>query len=400
MLCGTALLAGVGCVAGGFLAPEAFWPAWLTSTIFWLGVSLGSLGVAVLHRVTTGRWGFAFARELHASIGAIPVGIVAAALLTLGAAHVFPWATEEGLHGMNHNQQIYFSAGFFIPRLIAYVVIWGGLALWMLGSYRRHVDQIAPARGTRIASFGLILVFGTVSFAVVDGMQSLSPGWVSSLYGLLQLLGFAVAAMAVLLVIRGFIAPSPVAHLLPPEPAEGPGIHDAGYTGRLHPQVAYEFDRSHDLANLMQAFNMLWAYMAFSQYLIIWSGDLPHEVDWYLVRRTGAGGIISTLLFALHFVVPFGMLLSKARKRNPQRAAVVAALLAVMCLVDIGWNVIPSTPAHGPIVGVLVLASWLAIGSVWMLRFGSVYSRLVYVPPEIDEAHPETNEQQLSHASV
>lgn len=360
-----AVLGLAASAAGWWLRPDSFWPAYLCTVIDWLGVTLGCLGIALLHRITGGRWGFAAARELHAGIAMLPLVVAATAGLFFGAARLFPWADPSRFEHLNPHQQEYFSGVMLSGRLIGILAVWGVLGAWSLVTYRRHVDGRGTVWDAKIAAAGLLLFFILTSFAVIDGIMALSPGWTSSLYGLLRIIGFSVSAMAAVLALRGLLTP----------PGEVPEV---------------DRERSHDLGNLLQAFNMMWAYLAFSQYLIIWSGDLPQEVSWYADRRTPAGAATSLALFGLHFALPFCLLLSRPLKRDPRRLALVAALLLVMQSVDHAWNVLPSLAVVGAETVPLLAAISLGIGGTWFLLVLGFRRRLTQPLPELigdEESH-------------
>jgi hypothetical protein len=347
---GLVLIALAGAAAGAFLNPQSFWPAYLTAASFWLGMSLGCLGVLLLHRITGGRWGIAAHWELCAGAAALPVGIVAAAIVMAGTGWIYPWANESEFHHLALSQQQFFETPFQAGRVIVEAAILALLALWVLWTAADFYRDPNGYRGARKASLGLLLFFMTASFLVVDGVMSTSAGWSSSVFPLMEVVGFGVSALSVALIARGFVL-----------------------TARAPTEE--ELQRSHDLGTMLQAFNLVWVYLAFSQYLIIWSGDLPHEVEWYLDRRGPVSGLASLALFAFHFVVPFGLLLSRPLKRDPAKLAGVAALLLVMRTVDLGWIILPSRDVEPLASGLILPACWLAIGGFWFLMFERAHVR-------------------------
>lgn len=345
------------------LDASTFWTAYLTAVVFWLGTSLGCLGIALLHAVTGGRWGHAIARELRAGIAAGAVSLMAVLPLAFAAAMLYPGAESETASVLNKHQQQYYSTPFVAGRVVLVIVVWAGLGAGLLRMHARRRNDPGIKPSARKAALGLVAFWLTVTVAVIDGVMSLFPGWFSSLFPVMEIVGFAVAGMALAIVVRRFEKP-------PEDWTED------------------ERQRTHDLGNMLQAFNMVWVYLAFSQYLIIWSGDLPYEVSWYIDRRDPMFAAGATALFALHFVVPFGLLLSRDLKRNIHRLAGVAGLLLVMRLVAIAWTILPTTDS--PILaGVLTLLLWAVLGAVWLLVFRAVKQCLPVIPvaPTHNAAH-------------
>ena len=328
------------CAVGAVNWPEAFWPGYLVSLSFWTSTSLGCLGIGLLHPLTGGRWGWGIGRELHASIGTVCVIGLAVVPLLFAARWVFPWATDSTR--LNPHQQQYLAPEFVLVRTAGEWLLWSGLALWLIRAYRTTARKTDFRASPRVAAVGLILFWITVTSAAVDGLMSLDPTWTSSMFGAIQVLGCVVAGLSFVLVVRGF------------EPAS---VDDE------HAQV------THDLGNLLMAFNLVWVYLSFSQYLITWSGDLPHEVAWYATRQQGLTGIVGSVLLGLHFVLPFALLLSATNKRDPRRLAAIAGLLLAMRVVDAGWTILPACSAAGPLSIVAVAASWCVLGAAWMAQF-------------------------------
>ncbi len=353
VIAGAVVAAAIISVWGMLQAPESFWPAWLTGVVFWMGMSLGCLAIALLNSLTGGRWGECVGHELRAGIGALSVGLLAAVPLIFAADQVFPPAFSNAAEELNSHQLLYFQANQVLIRIAVIVLTWclmGGWLLWAITGNRKPTGY-ARATSPRKAAVGLLAFWLVTTFAIFDAILSLTPHWVSSLFPITQIVGFAVSGMAMVVIVRGLSLPR-------------------------ENLTTVELNDTHDSANMLQAFNLVWVYLSFSQYLIIWSGDLPHEVVWYLDRRDPFTGAISVALFALHFVVPFGLLLSRPLKRKPRAVAAVAALLLVMEFVSDCWIMLPSTSAHGVWAVVLAASNFILIGGVWLLVFGLLRSRL------------------------
>ncbi len=192
-------------------------------------------------------------------------------------------------------------------------------------------------------SGGGLLVYGLcVTFASFDWMMSLEPHWFSTIYGVLIMGGQALTAMAFLIVILVWLARrAPLNDIVVPS-------------------------HFHDLSNLMLAFVMLWAYFSFSQYLIIWSGNLPEEIAWYLHRLQTGWRVVAIALVVFHFAAPFVLLLSRAIKRDPNMIVKVAIAILLARLIDLFWLIAPEFHREGISVSWMDVVLPLTLFSIWL----------------------------------
>jgi hypothetical protein len=344
------LAGGAACVAGAWYDPEHFYPAYLVAYLFWLGVALGSLGIALLHHLTGGGWGLAIRRELEAAYSTLPLMAVLFLPLVMGIETLYAWARPD-IVAHDHLLQAkakYLNVEFFQIRAAAYFAIWivlGGVLNRISAGLDPEAEPRRQRRLALISGPGLILWGLSITFAAIDWAMSLEPHWYSSMYGVLYMGGFAVSGLAMAILIVSKLSGSPP--------------FDTSLTS----------DRLHDLGNLLLAFTVFWSYVSFMQYLIIWSGNLPEETTWYLHRTAGGWQAIALVLILLHFVLPFALLLSRDNKRDPQRLVKVALLLLAMRLVDSFWLVQPAFSPQGLSVHWLQLATPVAIGGLWLALF-------------------------------
>lgn len=371
-LAGTALVVSL---VGLWQRPTAFWAAYLTAVVFWLSVSLGCLGTALLHSLTGGRWGEAVGRELRAGLAPLAVGLLAVVPLAFGASAIYPGAASEGETVLNAHQRTYFTPVMIGGRIALYAVVWGGLSAWLLWAHNRYREHYASAVGQRKAALGLLAFWLTVTFASVDGLMSLTPGWASSMFPLMAVVGTGIAGLAFVVVVRGLTL------------------------SRDNPTERQRRDM-HDLGNMLQAYNMMWTYLAFSQYLITWSGDIADEVQWYFDRRNPVTNVVAVALFLLHFVVPFLLLLSRDLKRNPRKLAAVAGLLLVMRLLADAWIVLPPTGADAAWGAALVVCNVVVIGAAWLSVFFATRRRLPELAPAGDASASEPSSQQSAEGAL
>lgn len=356
----TALVAAAVAGTVGFLQPAAFWPVWLLASVFVVGIGLGSLAVIRLHRLTGGRWGMAVLRELTAAAGTLPLMSVLLIGLIPGAAHLYPWLGEASANAvLNAHQANYFAPAAWVARGVVYVLIWTALAVMSQRAFHRltrssqRSDWLSQQRRNAI---GLILFWLTTSFAAFDWLMSLEPQWVSTIYGALIAMEFVVGAWAVIIVLR------------------------CRLSGPLPSAVRQ------DLGNMLLAFLLVWAYFGFSQFLIIWSGDQPHEIPWYARRIHGIWGAAGTLLLVFHFVIPFALLLSREQKRSSRSLIRLATGLLVMRVVGATWVVLPAFDPIRLSWLILVPATVTAASAFWLWHFLARWERLAPVPATL--LHP------------
>ncbi|MDB5343949.1 MAG: hypothetical protein JWP89_2326 [Schlesneria sp.] len=338
------------CVAMAVLIPSNFWPAYLVSVLFVIGISLGCLGLSLLHQLTGGQWGLEIARNLVAGTAAFPLAALLILPLILGAPHTYPWLdSARATELLNRHQQIYFEVWVWGGRAVIYLFVWGLLSRMVVRRYGVLCRTGAINRWCatpRLSSLGLIGLSLTTTFAMIDWVMSLEPRWTSTIFAAMLMMGFVVSGMAFVLMMQSL--PNSLAGL----PADAKSA-DA---------------RALDLGNLLMAFLLLWVYFAVSQFLIIWSGDLPIETTWYQRRLTGLWPGFGLLLVLFHFILPFGCLLSRDVKTSPMAVAFVTGDLLIMRLVDLVWTIIPACRVGGnwwmlclPFALMTVCSAWFSI---------------------------------------
>jgi hypothetical protein len=345
-----ALAAGV---AGAFLNPDQFFRSWMIGFLFCLGLSLGSLGLLMMQHLTGGEWGLAGRRIFEAASRGLPYVTLIFIPLLFGMRRIFLWARPEAV-AADHILQMkapYLNVSFFIVRAVVYFVIWLGcmyyLNRWSDGQDRGEVAvTAADTRRFRVVSGpGLLLYALTITFASVDWVMSLDPHWFSTIFGLLLFTGQGLAAFAFVIAILALVSNvEPVASVISPR-------------------------QFHDLGKLLLAFVMLWAYLSFSQFLIIWAGNLPDEIPWYLDRIRGPWGYVALLIAFGHFALPFVVLLSRDLKKNRMLLAKVAIAILIMRFVDIVWLVAPTFQHQGFPIHWMNIVIPAGLVSVWLFLF-------------------------------
>jgi len=308
---------------GLVLDHERFFQAYLTGYLFVLGPALGSLAIVMLHNMTGGAWGFAVRRLLEAAMRTLPFVALAFLPIALGLQSLYEWSHGEAVAAdpILQHKAAYLNVPFFLARALVYFALWSGLALFMVRlseRYDRKLSLKALRRLKSASGFGLAAYVLSMSFASFDWGMSLEPHWFSTIYGVHFVVGQALSTLCLAVLAAAFLARhEPFARWLAPR-------------------------HFHDLGNLTLAFVMLWAYVSFSQFLIIWSGNLPEEIPWYLKRIGPAWQGLALVLVVFHFAAPFVILLVRSSKQNARVLARLAAALLVMRFLDVYWQIAPS----------------------------------------------------------
>jgi hypothetical protein len=361
-----ALVAGligvVGCIIGLIKSPEDFFHSYLFAFLFVLGLSLGSLGLLMLHHLTSGLWGIVIRRTLEAASRTLALVFVLFLPILFGMKYIYSvWlnAPATGEEALNHFQQTYLTKQWFTVRGLIYFAVWG-LLVWLLTTWSKRQDVDTQDRLLRrhfklLSGPGIILYVFGIGFASIDWAMSLSPHWFSTIYGFIFVAGQLISSMALAISILVMLAQT------------------APLAGVIKPR------HLHDLGKLLFAFVMLWAYFSFSQLLIIWSGNQPEEITFFMKRLHGNFGVIGVIILILHFFVPFFLLLSRDLKRDASMLPKVALWLMLMRLVDLFWYTRPEfTTTAWPTVW--DFAAPLALVGLWVYFFAGQLKRMPLLP--------------------
>ncbi len=363
--------------------PAIFYPAYLTAYLYFLALALGSLAIAMIHALSGGAWGAAIHRPLEAAIATLPLLAVLGVPLAASLSFVYPWtqATTFADSAELDFKRQYFQTDFFLGRGAGYWLLWLLLGAVINRCSRRAGHALEPGLPARrllaaVSGPGLVLYGLAATFSAVDWGMSLEPRWASTMYGVIHVAGHAISALSLAIVASYFVSSRAAT-----EPFPGPdSISD---------------DRWHDLGNLLLAFLMFWAYVGYMQFLIIWSGNLPEEIAWYLRRSTGWWRAAVAALMGGGFALPFAALLSRDMKRHGGRLALVAGwILAIRALEDV-WLIVPAFgESAGSVLG-LTLLPMLAIGGLWLAMYAwQLEIRLRLGPFQWGEAEAATNSPQ------
>ena len=361
----TAALLGVlatgALIVGGVASPLKFFHAYLYGYLAWLSIPLGCLGLLMVHHMVSGRWGHAIQRILEAGALTLPLMAILFIPILARLGSVYPWI--EGAKGdAAPNGPIwsaYLNVPFFTVRYVVYFGLWTGMA-YLLSLWSRKQDESGNPQYTTklrlLSAPGLVLFALTVTFAAVDWVMSLEPGWYSTIYGFIFIVGDALAALSVsVLVVWLLEKQSPLSEVLTTK-------------------------HIHFLGNLLLTTVILWAYMAYSQWIIIWSGNLPDENSWYLHRLSPGWKELALGLIILHFFVPFFLLLGRRLKQSLRYLSIVALGLLIMRFVDMYWMVMPAFHISGLTINWMDIAAPVAVGGIWISAFFTLLKKYTLVP--------------------
>jgi hypothetical protein len=370
MALGVGLAGALACAAGAFTDPVQFFRSYLSAYIFWLGIPLGCLAIMMLHHLSGGAWGVVIRRVLEAGSRTVPIMILLFVPLLFGLRVLYVWARPEVVAGdeILRHKSLYLNVPFFIVRAAAYFAIWAGLA-WILNKWSREQDHDPDERMVRrfqlLSAPGLVAMVLTITFSSVDWLMSLEPHWFSTIYGALILVGDVLGAFAfVIAAVLWLSTRPPLSEVIQ-------AVH------------------LHDLGKLLFAFVMVWAYFAFSQFLIIWAGNLPEEIPYFLRRLQGGWEWVGIAIVVLHFIFPFMLLLPRATKRNTRLLMRVALLLVVMRFVDIYWMTSAAFNESLSQIHWMDVAAPVGLGGIWLWLFGRQLTRMPLLPlgdPWLQEA--------------
>ena len=371
------VVASVIAVILALKSPTEFYRAYLLSYMDWLGIALGSMAIIMIRHLTGGGWGVVIRRLQGAAMRTLPLLALLFIPIALGMKHLYIWARPldqvADEHLRKHLEDItktYLTPSGFVYRAIFYFIVWNVIS-FLLSKWSKEGDSATAPDNTNkfktVAGPGLILYGGTISFAAIDWIMSLDPSWISTIFPLVILIGEVLAAMCFAVVVERILFNyKPMSDMLKP-------------------------DFVHDHGKWMLAFIMVWAYFNFSQWLIIWGGNLPTEITYYIRRMNGGWGWVGLFVVIFHFAVPFALLLSRPFKRNIYKLVWLAAWMLIMRYVDLFWIIEPSfSKTFCVTLADIVLP--FAMGGLWMAYFfynlGSLPLLPVYDPTASEVLEP------------
>src|SRR5262252_1997980 len=360
----------IGALALAFTRPDEFYRGYLLGYMDWLGVALGSMAIVMVRHLTGGGWGTVIRRVLGAAMRTLPVLAILFIPIIIGVLQhqMYPWLKpldaitdphiKDHLEKHGFIKDAYLNSSGFIIRAVIYLAIWNLLS-FLLSLWSKQTDKPNAPDNTQkfkaVAGPGLILYAFTITFAAIDWVMSLDPSWISTIFCLIILIGQVLSAMCFAIVVeRILVKYKPMSEMLRP-------------------------DFVHDHGKWTLAFVMVWAYFSFSQWLIVWAGNLPNEITFYLKRLNGGWGYVALFLALFHFCVPFLILLSRPFKRDIRKLVWLAVWLLCMRFVDLFWIIEPNFSRTFSVTIADIVVP-IAIGAIWIFFFCRNLAALPLLP--------------------
>ena len=359
LICG--LVASAFAILGLYFDREQFFRSYLLAFVYWVSLSLGSLLLLMVHHLVGGRWGFALRRLLEGGTRTLLLMFVLGIPVLLGIHELYEWSHADVVANdeILQKKAVFLNPTFFVIRYVIYFLIWGALAV-LLNKWTAEQDltaETSPTRRMQILSGPGVVVFVLITtFSAIDWIMSLEPHWFSTIYAAIFIIGQMLMTWAFMTLV-------------------------AVQLSRYQPLSALlTNERLRDLGTFMLGFVMLWAYTSFSQFLIIWSGNLPEEITWYYTRLKGGWQNVGYMLVVFHFFVPMVLLVSSRLKARIPILVSIAAGLMAMRLLDLFWITAPAFDKTGFTIHWLDVVLPIAIGGLWLWVFYGQLSKRSLVP--------------------
>jgi hypothetical protein len=353
-------IGAIACVIGLFVNSGQFYRSYLMAYLFWLGIGLGCLPLLMLHHLVGGLWGFVIRRILESGTRTLLITALLFVPILFGMHDLYEWTHADAVasdHALEH-KKAYLNIPFFVARALVYFGLWLTFAFFLnrwSAEQDRTGDPASVRRFQLLSAPGILVYVLAMTFASFDWAMSIEPHWFSTIYGMLFVTGQVLSTLAFVIPVAAFLA-------------DNTSVREI-----------FGNDVFQDLGNLLLAFIMLWAYMSFSQYLIIWAGNLPEEITWYMHRGRNGWQWVAAALALFHFAIPFLILLARQNKRKRRVIATLALAVLAMRFVDMYWLI---APAFRPAVAIhwLDFAAWMGVGGVWIAGFVTQLSRRSLLP--------------------
>lgn len=317
LLLGAAFVGVLAFAIGVAQSPQHTWKIFLVNFLFWSGISISGVVFSAIFQLTKARWAVDRVRTVAESFACfLPLSLLLYLLLmVLGAGSLYPWITDPP-----PGRATWFTLPFLGLRDgIALLLLYGVAGKFLLASRRsRRKDSSPPSNLSALAVVTILLYTATFSLVAIDLVMSLDPYWISTLFPAYFFMGNLCVGIA--------------------------AITAASFLWRRATGVEEWFNDSiaHDLGKLLLGFTLLWTYLLWSQYLVIWYGNLPEELGFLVVRTTGSWGVLTWMVLSLCFFIPFTALLSRRMKR-PTPLFVISLITIVGIWLERFWLVVPST---------------------------------------------------------
>ena len=373
-------LAVVAAIVLALVGIDGFFESYLLSYIFWVGLSLGCLVMLFVQHLAGGSWGALIRRPLEAGVAVLPVLAILFIPLLFGLDSLYVWTSPEY---MADNPTVsakasYLNVPFFIIRAVIYFAVWIAGALFFLRLSNRQDREPANSgaigfRMKAVSAVWIVVYVLTMTFAGIDWGMSLTPTWFSGIYSVILMIGQAISAVAFIIIVMVLLA------------GVVPAINELLTAKRLQ-----------DLGNFLMAFIMFWAYVSFSQLIIIWSNNTVETSTWYVTRLNTGWVALSSFLLVFGFFAPFAILFSRWVKRKRSALMTIALFVIFIRLVDTYWILVPSFERPGAQLLVLDILLTIGLGGIWLAAYlRSLASRPV-LPLHDPRLAPDHHDERLT----
>lgn len=349
------------CAAVFSSMPKDFLASYMYAYIFWLGLSLGCLGLLTLHHTVRGSWSLSVVRIYEAGGG--PIMFVMQAIMflpiLLSRGDIYHhWLHPDAADKVLQAKQWWLNEPFWLGRTVAYFAIWIILGHLLASSSQKEDKTKDTALGKKrssVGAIGLVIFMLSVTFAITDWLMSVDPHWSSTIFGVWTAINGALAALAV-----------------------GTIIVTTGALKGVEPYAnVWTPNLGKDLGNMMFTFSMLWCYTTLSQYLIIWSGNLPEYITFYVNRNGDFWNAVGAFNIVVGFFICWGFLLSPRVKANANSLRSVALAILIIRATDWLWNVIPFFRVHLAWTEALAMVT---LGGFWFAVMGQLMPKSATIP--------------------
>ncbi|MCI0330442.1 MAG: hypothetical protein L0196_05755 [candidate division Zixibacteria bacterium] len=348
-------------------APRA-WSAWLLGYAFFLFWGLCGLFFTALHHATGAMWSTVVRRISEGMASYLPVAAVLFLVLLMGSGKLYAWAHPETAHiepPLGTGKLGYLNIVFFSVRNLILLGIWVLFALILIKNSLKQ-DETGDARlSQKSAKLSVVFfpVFGiTFTLAVFDTIMSLEPHWYSTIFGVYCFAGLFQSGMAFLAILAIWLKRRGALE----------GIFNANHL--------------QDIGNFMFAFAVFSAYIGFSQYMLIWYGNMPEETFYLIKRKVWPWGYIFLSVVFLRFFIPFFMLMGRDGKRSEKVMLTAAAIIILGEFLDLYLLIGPVISPQKPVFGWMELGTFLGFAGVFgwtVFRFLGKHSVLAHRDPHL-----------------
>lgn len=351
------VLGGIGLALSALLYlqnQERFFYSYLTSFMFFLTISLGSLFFIIIQNLVRSGWSVTVRRipeHLMKNVWIMAIFIIP---ILLGVHHLYEWShvAEVAKDHILQKKSPYLNMAFFLTRVVVYFSVW---ILLTRTFFSRSVaqdssgDETLTLKSQTTSTFGVLLFAVTITFAGIDWVMSLTPHWFSTMFGVYIFAGSIVSALATISLVAMT-------------------LRKAGFL-----QNTITLEHYHDLGKLLYGFNVFWAYIAFSQYFLIWYANIPEETVWFIDHFRGSWNTVGIVLAVGHFAVPFLLFMSRHAKRNLPFHACMAVWILLMHFTDLYWVIMPNISKLGVSFAWVDLTTFVGIGGIFL---GVLFTRM------------------------